>query len=170
MLFSLGLAAQNKTIYDFVVKDIDGKDFPLAKLKGKKVMIVNTASQCGYTPQFKDLQKLYDQEKEHNFTIIAFPANNFMGQEPKNNLEIKDFCTANFGVTFPIMAKISVKGDDIAPLYEYLTNKEENGVNGDAIRWNFEKFLIDEQGHVYKVLAPAHNPLDPEVIAWIEED
>jgi glutathione peroxidase len=157
----------NRSIYDFTVKTIDGEDFPLAKLKGKKMMIVNVASKCGLTPQYELLQKLYETYQEKNFVIIGFPANNFAGQEPGSNLEIKEFCTANYGVTFPIMAKISVKGDDIAPVYQWLTQKSKNGVSDVEVSWNFQKFLIDENGQWVKSVAPKDSPLSDEIIHWI---
>ena len=116
-----------KTLYDFKVTDIDGKPFDMASLKGKKVMIVNVASKCGYTPQYEDLQKLYEQYRENGFVILGFPANNFMKQEPGTNQEIKEFCSTRYNVTFPMMSKISVKGDDIHPLYAWLTSRDQNG-------------------------------------------
>lgn len=116
-----------QTFHDFTVKDIDGKEFDLASLKGKKVLVVNVASKCGLTPQYEDLQALYDKYKDRNFTVIGFPANNFAGQEPGTNAQIKEFCTLNYGVTFPMMDKISVKGKDQAPVYNWLTHKSENG-------------------------------------------
>ena len=124
LVFSLSMAAQNKSFYDFTVKTIDGKEYPLSGLKGKKVLVVNVASKCGLTPQYAELQELYDQYKDQNFVIIGFPANDFMGQEPGTNEEIAKFCSVNYDVTFPIMAKISVKGKDMAPLYHWLTEKK----------------------------------------------
>jgi glutathione peroxidase len=156
-------------IYDFTVKTIDGEDFPLSNLKGKKVMFVNVASKCGLTPQYAQLQELYDRYKDKNFVIIGFPANNFGMQEPGSNEEIKEFCTANYGVTFPMMSKISVKGDDIAPLYQWLTTKEANGVADAEVTWNFQKFLIDEEGHWVKFFTPKKSPMSAEIIAWIEK-
>ena len=155
------------SIYDFTVKTIDGEDFSFAKLKGKKMMIVNVASKCGLTPQYELLQKLYETYGEKNFVIIGFPANNFAGQEPGSNLEIKEFCTANYGVSFPMMAKISVKGDDSAPIYQWLTQKAKNGVSDVEVTWNFQKFLIDENGQWVKSVAPKDSPLSDEIIHWI---
>ncbi|GHT77032.1 hypothetical protein AGMMS50262_17050 [Bacteroidia bacterium] len=165
------LANSEKTasVYDFTVKTIDGADFPLSKLKGKKVMIVNVASKCGLTPQYKQLQELYNKYKDKNFVIIGFPANNFGAQEPGSNAEIKEFCTANYGVTFPMMAKISVKGDDMSPLYQWLTEQSKNGVANAEVAWNFQKFLIDERGHWVKSIAPGDSPQSEEIIAWIEK-
>jgi glutathione peroxidase len=161
--------AQNKTLYDFTVETIDGKSFSLAQLKGKKVMVVNTASKCGLTPQYELLEKVYKQYKGQNFVIIGFPANNFLSQEPGSNAEILEFCTQNYGVTFPMMSKISVKGDDIHPLYQWLTKKDENGVVDADITWNFQKFLIDEKGNVVKSISPRQKPDSDEIIEWITQ-
>jgi len=157
-----------KSFYDFTVTTIDGKEFPLLQLKGKKVLVVNTASKCGYTPQYEDLQKLYETYGGNSFTIIGFPANNFMGQEPGSNAEIQEFCSSRFGVTFPMMSKISVKGNDIAPLYKWLTSKEENGVMDAPVKWNFQKFMIDETGNLVDVATPGENPLSDKIINWIK--
>jgi glutathione peroxidase len=156
-----------KTLYDFTVKDIDGNDFSLASLKGKKVLVVNVASKCGLTPQYEQLQELYEKYRYLNFVIIGFPANNFMGQEPGTNEEIKEFCTANYGVTFPMMEKISVKGKDQAPLYKWLTNKSENGVLDQEVTWNFQKFMVDEEGHLVDVVLPKESPMSGKIINWI---
>ncbi|MDR2361982.1 MAG: glutathione peroxidase [Prevotellaceae bacterium] len=155
--------------YSFTVKTIDGDDFPLSQLKGKKVLVVNVASRCGLTPQYEALQALYDRYKDHNFVIIGFPANNFGAQEPGSNAEIKAFCTANYGVTFPMMAKISVQGDTLAPLYKWLTSKAENGREDAEVRWNFHKFLIDETGQWVRSIDPRVLPTDESIVAWIEE-
>lgn len=130
-------------------------------------MIVNTASECGLTPQYKQLQELYDTYGGQNFVIIGFPANNFAGQEPGSNESIASFCEANYGVTFPMMSKISVKGDDCHPLYTWLTSKALNGVEDSEVQWNFQKYLIDEQGHLAKVIAPRTLPTDAEIVNWI---
>jgi glutathione peroxidase len=161
-------AAMQPTLYDFTVKTIDGEDFSLSALKGKKIMIVNVASKCGLTPQYAQLQELYEQYKNKNFVIIGFPANNFGAQEPGSNEEIKDFCTANYGVTFPMMAKISVKGEDIAPLYRWLTMKAENGVADAEVTWNFQKFLIDEQGRWVQSVVPKDSPKSEEIMNWLD--
>lgn len=160
--------AQNVSFHSFVVTDIDGNEFPLSKLKGKKVMVVNTASKCGFTPQYEDLQALYDKYKDKNFVIIGFPANNFMGQEPGTNQEIKEFCTTRFSVSFPMMAKISVKGNDIHPLYQWLTQKSMNGVMDSEVKWNFQKYLIDENGKLVDMIPPKEKPNSEKVIKWIE--
>lgn len=159
----------DKSFYDFKVQTIDGEDFNLSSLKGKKVMVVNTASKCGLTPQYKDLESLYKEYGDKNFVIIGFPANNFMGQEPGSDSEIKEFCSKNYGVSFPMMSKISVKGDDIAPLYKWLTQKKENGVMDSEVKWNFQKYLIDENGHLVDVIPPKESPASEKVTAWIAE-
>lgn len=156
-----------KTLHDFTVKDIDGNDFSLASLKGKKVLVVNVASKCGLTPQYEQLQELYEKYRHLNFVIIGFPANNFMGQEPGSNLEIKEFCTANYGVTFPMMEKISVKGKNQSPLYQWLTKKSENGVMDQKVTWNFQKFMIDEEGHLVDVATPKESPMSGKILNWI---
>jgi glutathione peroxidase len=168
MLIVLGAMAQPKTLYDFKATTIDGKAFDLSSLKGKKVLVVNTASKCGLTPQYDTLQKLYDTYKDRNFVIIGFPANNFMGQEPGTNAEIKEFCTLKHGVTFPMMSKISVKGDDIDPLYKWLTSKSLNGVVDAEVQWNFQKFMIDEKGNVVSFAAPREKPDSEKITSWIE--
>lgn len=156
-------------IYQFTVKDISGNDFSLQQLKGKKVMIVNTASKCGYTPQYEGLQKIYEEYKDQGFVIIGFPANNFLKQEPGSNEEIASFCQVNYGVTFPMMAKISVKGKDKHPLYQYLTDKNQNGLKDSKVKWNFQKYLIGEEGFLEKVIPPGTKPDDEEIILWIQD-
>lgn len=158
---------QQKSIHDFVVNDIKGEAYDLSSLKGKKVMIVNTASKCGLTPQYKELQSLYETYKDQNFVIVGFPANNFMKQEPSTNEEIASFCEKNYGVTFPMMEKISVKGKDIHPLYAFLTSKEQNGHSDNEVAWNFQKYLINESGELEKVIHPKTSPSDEEVVSWI---
>jgi len=158
----------SQSIHQFKVEDINGQTFDLASLKGKKVMIVNTASKCGLTPQYEQLEKIYQQYKDKGFTIIGFPANDFMSQEPGSNEEIESFCQKNYGVSFPMMSKISVKGKDIAPIYEFLTSKKYNGLEDNKVKWNFQKYLIDEQGKLVKVIAPTTKPDDAEIIGWIE--
>jgi len=160
--------AQSKSFYDFTVKDIDGNDFPLSQLKGKKVMVVNTASKCGFTPQYEILEKVYLDYKDKNFVIIGFPANNFLRQEPGSNSEIKQFCTDKFSVTFPMMEKISVKGEDIQPLYIWLTSKTQNGVMDSEVKWNFQKYLIDENGKLVDVAYSREKPDSDRIIKWIK--
>ncbi len=159
---------EDKSIYKYTVEDISGNPFSFAELKGKKIMVVNTASKCGLTPQYKQLQALYEKYKDRNFVIIGFPANNFMKQEPGDNSEIASFCELNYGVTFPMMSKISVKGSDQAPIYQFLTQKSLNGFSDNTVKWNFQKYLIDESGRLVKVIAPTTLPDSPEVISWIE--
>jgi len=168
MTLFLGAIAQNKTLYDFKATTIEGKAFNLASLKGKKVLVVNTASKCGLTPQYGTLQKLYDTYKDRNFVIIGFPANNFAGQEPGTNTEIREYCTLKYGVTFPMMSKISVKGDDIDPLYKWLTSKSLNGVVDADVQWNFQKFMIDEQGKLVGFASPKELPNSEKITNWIE--
>lgn len=168
ILTMVNMQAQSK-FYDFVVKDIDGKDFALSSLKGKKVMVVNTASKCGLTPQYAKLEKLYETYGGENFVIIGFPANNFLSQEPGTNEQIKAFCSSEYGVSFPMMSKISVKGDDMHPLYQWLTSKELNGVEDSSVSWNFQKYLIGTDGKLQKVISPRTDPFDDEVVAWIKE-
>lgn len=161
--------ADNQTIYQFTVEDINGKPFALADLKGKKVMIVNTASKCGLTPQYKELEALYKQYKDKDFIIIGFPANNFLGQEPGSNEQIASFCSINYGVTFPMMSKISVKGKNMHPLYQFLTQKSKNGVEDSKVKWNFQKYLIGRDGKLEKVIDPKTLPSSDEVTQWIEK-
>lgn len=156
------------TIYQFTVKDISGNDFNFSDLKGKKIMIVNTASECGLTPQYEQLEAIYQEFKENNFVIIGFPANNFGAQEPGSNQQIAAFCKKNYGVTFPMMSKISVKGDDMHEIYQFLTQKSENGVLDSEVQWNFQKYLIDEQGNLVNMIDPRVLPNDPSIINWIK--
>lgn len=157
------------SIHGFKVEDIAGNTYDFAQLKGKKVMIVNTASECGYTPQYKDLQELYTQYKSKNFIIIGFPCNDFFSQEPGSNSEIATFCKKNFGVTFPMMAKITVKGKKKHPVYQYLTQKKYNGLKDSSVKWNFQKYLINEKGMLEKVVPTGVSPTDPSIIAWITQ-
>lgn len=169
MALSYSLTAQQvKSFYDFKVYDIDGKPFDLASLKGKKVLVVNTASKCGNTPQYADLEKLYEEYKDKNFVIIGFPANNFMGQEPGTNEQIKNFCSTEYGVTFPMMSKISVKGKDTDPLYKWLTSKELNGKMDSEVTWNFQKYMIDENGELAGYANPKEKPYSEKIIAWLK--
>jgi glutathione peroxidase len=142
VLFSATMTTK-QSIHQFKVKDLDGNNFDFASLKGKKVMIVNTASKCGLTPQYEKLEALYEKYKSKNFIIIGFPANNFMGQEPGSNEEIATFCQKNYGVTFPMMSKISVKGKDMHPVYQFLTSKDKNGLEDNEVQWNFQKYLLN---------------------------
>ena len=170
LLFAISSEAQNKSFYDFAVKTIDGKEFSLSSLKGKKVLVVNVASKCGLTPQYAQLEKLYEKYKDKDFVIIGFPANNFMGQEPGSNEEIAQFCSLNYGVTFPMMAKISVKGKEIAPLYQWLTEKKLNGKEDASVQWNFQKFMIDENGNWVGFASPKESPFSEKIVTWIEKE
>lgn len=170
LLFAVSLEAQNKSFYDFAVKTIDGKEFSLSSLKGKKVLVVNVASKCRLTPQYAQLEKLYEKYKDKDFVIIGFPANNFMGQEPGSNEEIAQFCSLNYGVTFPMMAKISVKGKEIAPLYQWLTEKKLNGKEDASVQWNFQKFMIDENGNWVGFASPKESPFSEKIVTWIEKE
>ena len=161
-------AQQTKSFYDFTVKDIDGNNYSLAALKGKKVLVVNTASKCGNTPQYADLEKLYKEYEKKNFVIIGFPANNFGGQEPGSNEEIKTFCEVNYGVSFPMMSKVSVKGKDIDPLYKWLTSKELNGVMDSEVSWNFQKYMIDESGKLIGMAEPKEKPYSDKIVNWLK--
>lgn len=163
------IMGQEKNFHDYTVKAIDGTDFDLSTLKGKKVLVVNVASKCGLTPQYKDLQALYEKYKDRNFVIIGFPSNNFMGQEPGTNEEILTFCTLNYDVTFPMMEKIAVKGKHIAPIYQWLTKKELNGKENAKVTWNFQKFMIDENGNWVGSVSPRTKPFSDEIISWIEQ-
>ncbi len=156
-----------ETIYQFKTKDLDGNDFDFASLKGKKILIVNTASECGLTPQYKDLEAIYKKYSDKNFVIVGFPANNFGSQEPGSNKEIAAFCQQNYGVTFPMMSKISVKGKDMNEIYQFLTQKSKNGLQDSDVEWNFQKYLINEKGELVKVLSPRVLPTDQEIIEWI---
>jgi len=168
LLLSVVVNAQ-QTIYDFTVNDIDGNDFALSQFEGKKVMIVNVASECGLTPQYEALVEVYEAYKDSNFIIIAFPANNFKEQEPGTNEEIKEFCSVNYNVTFPMMAKISVKGENIHPLYKWLTTKELNGISDSSVKWNFQKYLINKKGKIDHVINPWVKPDNKKIINWILE-
>ena len=156
-----------QTVHQFTMETLEGDQFDFSSLKGKKIMVVNTASKCGLTPQYKDLQVLYEQYGSEKFVIVGFPANNFMKQEPGTNEEIVSFCERNYGVSFPMMAKIDVKGNDIHPIYSFLTQKEKNGVMDSKVTWNFQKYLINEEGVLEKVISPRTSPVDEEVIDWI---
>ncbi len=153
-----------ENIYQFKVKDLSGDEFDFASLKGKKILIVNTASKCGLTPQYKDLEAIYEKYKDKNFVIVGFPANNFGQQEPGTNDEIGAFCQKNYGVTFPMMSKVSVKGSDMCELYQFLTQKSRNGLQDSQVEWNFQKYLINENGELEKVVSPQVLPTDAEIV------
>jgi glutathione peroxidase len=157
-----------QSIYDFKAKTLDGKELDFSQFKGKKIIIVNTASKCGLTPQYEELEKLHKKYKD--LVIIGFPANNFMKQEPGSNEEIAEFCSKNYGVSFQMMSKISVSGDDQHEIYQFLTDKEKNGVEDSKVKWNFQKYLIDENGKLVKHIAPNVSPMDKEIIDWVEKN
>ena len=162
-------AQSDKTIYQFKVEDINGETFDLSSLKGKKVMIVNTASKCGYTPQYAELQRIYEQYKYDDFVIIGFPSNDFGNQEPGSNEEISEFCQKNYGVDFPMMAKITVKGEEKHPLYQFLTEKSKNGFKDSEVKWNFQKYLIDRDGKLVAVKDSNVVPDDNSILSWIQK-
>ncbi|HMX79783.1 MAG TPA: glutathione peroxidase [Ferruginibacter sp.] len=156
--------SQTRSIYDFKVAGLDGDTIDFAQFKGKKILIVNTASKCGFTPQYEDLEKLYKTYKD-KLVIVGFPANNFFSQEPGSNETISEFCKKNYGVSFPMAAKISVKGKNIAPIYKWLCDKEENGVMDAKISWNFNKFLLDENGKIIAHFKSAVKPMSEEIVS-----
>ncbi|MEI8109811.1 MAG: glutathione peroxidase [Chitinophagia bacterium] len=158
---------EQPSIHQFTVKSIDGGTINFASFKGKKILVVNTASQCGYTPQYEGLQKLYQTHKD-KLVVVGFPANNFMGQEPGSDNEISEFCKARFGVTFPLASKISVKGSDMAPIYQWLTSKEKNGVLDASISWNFNKFLLDENGKMIAYFGSKVKPDSEEILQYLK--
>jgi glutathione peroxidase len=166
-LSAFTLKTGNPSIHSFKVKSIDGGTIDFAKFKGKKILVVNTASKCGYTPQYEALQKVADQYKD-KLVIVGFPANNFGAQEPGTDGEIVEFCKKNYGVTFPLASKISVKGDDTAPIYKWLTNKAENGVLDATIAWNFNKFLLDENGKMIAYFPSKVTPDSEEITKYLK--
>lgn len=159
---STAATVQEKSIHDFKVEALDGGTINFADFKGKKILVVNTASECGFTPQYEGLEALYEKYKD-KLVIVGFPANNFGGQEPGSNAQIKEFCKKNYGVSFPMAAKISVKGDDTAPIYKWLCHKSENGVLDAEIKWNFNKFLLDENGKLLYYFESKVTPMSEEI-------
>jgi glutathione peroxidase len=155
------------TVYQFKVQDIDGGSIDFRQFKGKKILIVNVASKCGYTPQYAELEKLYETYKD-KLVIVGFPANNFASQEPGSNSEIKAFCTGKYNVTFPMASKVSVKGDSIAPIYDWLTHKSKNGVMDAQITWNFNKFLLNEKGELITKFDSKVTPMDPQITDYLK--
>ena len=158
-----------ESIHQFKVTDLYGESFDMSTLKGKKIMVVNTASECGLTPQYEQLQSIYEKYKDQNFTIVGFPANNFGAQEPGSDKDIAAFCKKNYGVSFLMMSKISVKGDDMHEVYKFLTKKSKNGLEDSEVAWNFQKYLLDENGHLVRVVHPKVQPNDESIIKWITE-
>ncbi len=167
-VLSMAFLSSDQTIYQFTMPDINGDEVSLNSFEGKVILIVNVASKCGLTPQYEDLQKLYDQKKDKGLVILGFPANNFMGQEPGTEEEIKSFCQKNYGVTFPMFSKISVKGDDMHPLYQFLTQKEMNGVMDSNVKWNFQKYLLNKKGQLVAVIPPSKSVLKEDVGSTID--
>lgn len=168
MVMLMAGSALAANIYDFTLPSIDGKPMPLADFKGKVILVVNVASRCGYTPQYSALQSLYEKYKGQGFVIIGFPANNFGAQEPGTNEEIKTFCSRKYSVTFPLYSKVSVKGEDQTPLYQYLTKQTSPAIAGE-IKWNFTKFLVDRHGNVVQRFESAVTPDSTEVVSAIEK-
>lgn len=162
------LKIKKMSIHEFKVENINGEEFDFSSLNGKKIMVVNTASKCGLTPQYEKLEALYQKYKNDNFIIIGFPSNDFMGQEPGSNEEIIAFCKKNYGVSFPMMSKVKVKGSDKCDIYSFLTSKSQNGLEDNKVQWNFQKYLLDENGFLVKVLSPRTLPDDPQISSWIE--
>lgn len=158
-----------KTVYEYTLNDIDGKPVNLGDYKGKVLVIVNVASKCGLTPQYEQIEQFYKEWKDKGVVVLGFPANNFMGQEPGSEAEIKTFCSTKYGVSFPMFSKISVKGDDIHPLYKYLTQKELNGWHEGDVSWNFQKFIINKEGKMVKVISPRTPVTDAEFLAAVKE-
>lgn len=156
------------SFFELSATDINGDLVKMEQYKGKKVMVVNTASECGYTPQYKQLQELYDLYKDKNFVILGFPSNDFGGQEPGTEAEIASFCEKNYGVTFPLMSKVHTKGAEQHAVYNWLAEKSQNGVMDTQVKWNFHKYLIDEQGHLIMSMESGVEPSDERVINWIE--
>lgn len=156
------------SFFDLTATDINGKPYPMAQLKGHKVMVVNTASECGFTPQYKQLEELYERYKDKGLVIVGFPSNDFGGQEPGDEQAIATFCEKNYGVTFPMMSKVSTKGETQSPVYAWLTQKAKNGRLDSEVQWNFQKYLINEDGTLFTVLASATEPLSDPVLNWLE--
>jgi len=156
------------SIHTFKVSTLEGQEFDFSTLKGKKILVVNTASKCGFTPQFEQLQALYEKYKDKNFVVVGFPCNQFASQDPGSAEEIKSFCTRNYGVSFPMMEKVDVKGDNAAPIYKWLTSKEQNGVEGSSVKWNFQKYMIDENGFLVGHVPSYKKPDCDRIVNWIE--
>jgi glutathione peroxidase len=168
LFFAKSLSAAS-SIHEFTLNSIDGQPVPLAQFKGQVVLIVNVASRCGFTPQYAGLEALYEKYKDRGFVVLGFPANNFLWQEPGTNEEIKSFCTLKYHVSFPLFAKVSVKGPDKSPLYQFLTDKKANPSTGGGIRWNFTKFLADKNGKVIARFGSSVPPDAPELLAAVEK-
>lgn len=165
----LSSSSLKESIHQFIVTDIEGNKFDFSTLKGKKIMVVNTASRCGLTPQYEKLEELYTKYKSKNFVIVGFPANDFLMQEPGSNEDLAKFCKKNYGVSFPMMSKISVNGKKIHPVYKFLTKKSLNGLKDNKVEWNFQKYLLDEKGHLVRVISPSTAPDDASIVEWINK-
>jgi len=168
LILGIGMNTNSDSIFDYKMKDIDGKEVSLDKYKGKVILVVNVASKCGYTPQYEGLQKLYERYKDNGLVILGFPANNFNGQEPGSDEEIKQFCTLNYGVEFPMFSKVSVKGEDQAELFSFLTQAQNPDFTGD-IKWNFEKFLINKEGDLIRRFRSNVEPESDEIVSAVTE-
>jgi len=166
--FNMKKGLATSSIHQFKAKTIDGDVFDFSTLKGKKILIVNTASECGFTDQYKQLEEVFKKYKSTNFVVIGFPCNQFGGQEPGTNSDIKSFCSKNFGVTFLLMDKVNVKGDSICEIYKWLTKKEQNGVMSSLVTWNFQKYMIDEKGFLVDYVLPVQKPDCAKIVNWIE--
>jgi glutathione peroxidase len=160
---------QHKTLHDFTARTIDGELFDFSTLKGKKVLIVNTASECSLTPQFKRLQELYEEYGGDDFEIVAFPCDDFGGQEPGTNEQIREFCEQKYNVSFTLMEKISIKGENMHPVYKWLTSSEENGTLDGRVIWNFQKFMVDEEGLAVDFLSPLTGAKNRRILEWLQE-
>lgn len=161
-------AANASSFFDLQAIDIHGEQVPMSRFKGNKLLVVNTASECGFTPQYKQLQELYEAYKDKGLVVIGFPSNDFGRQEPGSEAEIEAFCSKNYGITFPMMAKVHTKGGEQHPVYRWLTNKSLNGVMDASVSWNFEKFLIDENGLLVDNLGSGSDPMSERVLNWLE--
>lgn len=169
LMLTMMMTGQDKTFHDFQAKTIDGEMLDFSTFKGTKILVVNTASKCGLTPQYEELEELYKEYGSEKFTIIGFPANNFLSQEPGTDEEIKEFCQVNYGVSFQMMSKISVKGNDQDPIYAWLTQKEQNGVIDSKVKWNFQKYMIDEEGHLVNYVSPKTSPMSDDIVNWVKK-
>jgi glutathione peroxidase len=169
LVLSTQISGQNKNLYDFMATTITGEPYDFSQLEGKKVLIVNTASECMLTPQFKKLQELYEEYGGDDFEIIGFPCNDFGSQDPAGNDVIYDFCTKKYEVTFTMMGKIEIKGENAHPLYKWLTTSEENGVLDAKVTWNFQKFLIDEKGEIVDFVPPVKSPKTDRIMDWLND-
>ena len=168
-MFGMMATPASNSIHQFTMTSLDGDEISLDQYKGKVVLIVNVASKCGFTPQYKDLQALYTEKESEGLVILGFPANNFGKQEPGTDTEIESFCTKNYGVSFPMFSKISVKGDDMDPLYQFLTEKDQNEVLDSSVKWNFQKYLIDKNGVLVEMISPSKSVLDKDIRAKIDQ-